>query len=95
MFPENIEEIYRKGESVWYFKSDYELDNIESMSLFLEKSGILPEQILENDGTQCFIHKTGEELILILNSSGGGDFYTHNIEVEFYPFDQYISEKYK
>ena len=69
-----------------------EMDNVQSMSYFMECVGISNDYVLLNDGTQ--VHFWHPEFIyhIVIDSSGLGDFWSHGFEVTKVTFSEYLKE---
>jgi hypothetical protein len=77
--PDNPDELFQSGEKSYYFHTDEELDNIQSMQAFLDMVGVSENKITCDDGTQVFL--SNGNVHLQLDSGGLGDFYSHEITV--------------
>ena len=74
----DINELYasKDGEHCW--QSDCALDNIESMESFLEEFG-LHENVVLNDGTEVLLYQEGKREVVVLESYGKGDTFSHAV----------------
>lgn len=81
--PNSLKDLFEQGENT-YRIIDYsiqEMDNIESMSHFLECIGSSDDYIETNDGTQVVMIHPDFDHKLVINSGGLGDFYSHGFNV--------------
>lgn len=60
-----------------------ELDNIQALQHFVEIVGIKSEDIVEDNGTEIIIKHDDYDYLAVIDSSGLGDFYSHQYEVKF------------
>jgi hypothetical protein len=81
--PSTSKELFSNGTESYYFHTDEEMDNNESMKAFLNMVGITDEEITLYDGTQVYL--SNGTIHLQLDSSGMGDMYSHLIEVSVIP----------
>ena len=84
--PDSLEDILNNSESLpdgqfktYYFNTDIEMNNVEALSYFFEKTGI-PSTLI--DGTYAEYDSNDSNLKYYFNMSGGGDMYSHVLEVE-------------
>lgn len=84
---ELLTQMYLDREGSHEFDTPQELDNIESMDLFLEKNE-LHGNVVIHDGTMVFLYGGTSEMMLILESGGRGDMYSHVISY----YLQHVSE---
>lgn len=64
------------GDESYQFHTDQDMDNIESMAFFIDENG-LGDLIDIDDGTQVTLSYRGH--VIVMNSHGLGDFYSHEI----------------
>jgi hypothetical protein len=84
--PTSVKEMFEQGENS-YRIIDYsiqEMDNIQSMQLFLYCIGATTDNIETDDGTQVVIIHPDFDQKLVIDSGGLGDFYSHGYDVTFY-----------
>lgn len=75
----SLEQLYLDREGTVDFDTTDDLDNIQSMQLFLEHNN-LHKNIINDDGTQVFLYNGKSNEVVVLNSRGRGDFYSHAID---------------
>lgn len=83
--PSSLKELFENG-ATSYKIIDYkigDLDNIEAMKLFIESVGIPSENIVIDDGTQAFISYPNYDYLVVIDSGGLGDFYSHGFDISF------------
>lgn len=77
----NIVDMYKEECGVFYFKTDVDLDNIESLNYFIEELLITSDYFeIDSSDAQAYIRNMETGRYIILDSSGNGDFYNHKIE---------------
>lgn len=95
MLPESIADIYASKVFAFYFDTDDEMDNIKSMTYFLEVSNIAASDTLLNDGTYVVLKAENQDDVIILESSGRGSPFSHIIEIQRMPFGLWNSNMYE
>ncbi len=81
--PEDIDELFENGEET-YTIVDYNIesmDNIQSMSFFLELLNIPDDNIYLYDGTMVILKHNNYDYKLRIDSGGLGDFYSHKFDI--------------
>ncbi|MFK7949231.1 MAG: hypothetical protein AB8G11_16690 [Saprospiraceae bacterium] len=77
-----IIDLFSNGEKIYYLTTENGLDNVESLTLFIEEIDGLRECVTDDNGTQ--IHLNHKDFApLIVDSGGGGDFFSHVFDVSF------------
>jgi hypothetical protein len=74
-FYENNEATYRVQE----YTSDYDMDNIQALSWFLDYLDFEDEDIIYNEGAQCQVKV--KDKVFQIDSYGFGDFFSHQFDV--------------
>lgn len=78
--PENVFELFNNNNYFYsIIDSNFEINNVEAMMLFLDLVGVSDDLIEENDGTQVILND-GEKRLQI-DCGGLGDFYSHSYEI--------------
>lgn len=81
--PEDIDELFENGEET-YTIIDYDIDsmnNIQSMSFFLELLNITDDNIYLYDGTMVILKHNDYDHKLRIDAGGLGDFYSHKFDI--------------
>lgn len=84
--PESVKDLFEKGETS-YRIIDYtiqDMNNIESMTYFLECIGATVDNIETDDGTQVVLKHLDYKEKYVIDSGGLGDFYSHGYNVSLY-----------
>jgi hypothetical protein len=84
--PNSVKDLFQQGENT-YRIIDYsiqEMDNIDSMSHFLECIDASDDDIYTNDGTQMVMIHPDFDHKLVIDSGGLGDFYSHGYNVTIF-----------
>lgn len=80
--PQTVKELFEQGENNYrIINYDYEMDNIQSMTHFIECIGATDYNIETDDGTQMILIHPNFDFKLQIDSGGLGDFYSHGFEV--------------
>lgn len=81
--PSNAKEIF-DNPGVTYKIVNYkmEMDNIQALTHFIETAGIKSEDIVDNMGTSIIIKHDDYENFVHIDSSGLGDFFSHQFETK-------------
>lgn len=85
--PENVMDLFVQFEQGVTFYSildemhEREMDNNQSMQLFLECIMADDHHIVEDSGTQVILQHDGYDHKLCVDSGGLGDFFSHGFEV--------------
>ena len=80
--PESKKELYENGDNTYRaqeYSSEFEMDNIQALSWFIDYIEIENEDFIYYDGTQCQIKIKDKEFQI--DSGGFGDFYSHKFDV--------------
>jgi hypothetical protein len=84
--PSSVTDLFEQGENV-YRIMDYEIpgmDNIESLEYFLDQIGATNGDIHEIESTQVVLTHPDFDHMLVVDSGGLGDFYSHRFDVSLY-----------
>ena len=84
--PDSITDLFEQGENS-YRVIDYEtpgMDNIESLGYFLDQVGVSNKDIYESESTQVVLTHPDFDFMLVVDSGGLGDFYSHRYDVSLY-----------
>lgn len=76
--------LFRNVGETYHFTTEEDLNNVQSMSEFLDKWQVPGECVYINDGTQVILQHPSFDFKLQVDSSGDGDFYSHKIETSKY-----------
>ncbi len=90
--PNNVEDLFLDVKNndgyISYRIIDYnegmDMDNIESLMYFLNCVGIDDKYVIEDLGTQVILKNPNYERVVIVNSGGLGDFFSHGFDCEWY-----------
>ncbi|MET3505478.1 hypothetical protein [Halalkalibacter oceani] len=84
---ELFNDVERNSGSMSYHIIDYtegfDMDNIQSLSYFVECVGIHEDSVEEDHGTQIYIRHPAYAKRVVIDSSGLGDFYSHGYECQW------------
>lgn len=85
--PDSVDHLFREAhenDGASYRIIDYsdgmEMDNIQSMQLFIECVGIDEAFIVEDEGTQIVLEHPDYGASLVIDSGGLGDFFSHGFD---------------
>jgi hypothetical protein len=84
--PNSVTDLFEQGENS-YRIIDYEIpdmDNIESLGYFLDQVGVSNGDIYESESTQVVLTHPDFDFMLVVDSGGLGDFYSHRYDVSVY-----------
>lgn len=84
--PGDVREMFSNREAS-YKIIDYkinDMDNIESLSFFIDMVGVEDEHIAVYDGTQAVLKHPDFDYMLVIDSGGLGDFFSHGYEVSIF-----------
>jgi hypothetical protein len=84
--PDSVTDLFEQGENS-YRIIDYEIpdmDNIESLGYFLDQVGVSNGNIYESESTQVVLTHPDFDFMLVVDSGGLGDFYSHRYDVSLY-----------
>ena len=84
--PDSITDLFEQGENS-YRIIDYEIpdmNNIESLGYFLDQVGVSNGDIYESGSTQVVLTHPDFDFMLVVDSGGLGDFYSHRYDVSLY-----------
>lgn len=93
VLPDSVQSLFQEKEAS-YKIVDYtirDMDNIESMQLFIECVG-LENHIALNDGTQVTFYHPDFNYHIVIDSGGLGDFYSHGFEASIVTVDEYRTQ---
>lgn len=91
--PGSVKELFTDESSYRIIDRDAgEMDNIEAMRYFIESVGISSDHILLDDGTQVHFWHPEFSYHIVIDSSGLGDFYSHDYDVTRVDFSDYLKE---
>ncbi len=84
--PNTVKEMFEQVGQSYRIISDEagEMDNIQSMRHFLECIGATDEEIETDDGTQVVMKHPDFDYMLVIDSGGLGDFYSHGYDTAKY-----------
>jgi len=92
--PFNINQLFddvRKNDGHYSYRIiDYsnEMDDKQSTNYFVEIVGINSEHIVEDYGTQILLKHPKHKNLIVINSVGLGDFYSHKFECKWIEDDE-------
>lgn len=76
--------LFKEVGETYYFSTEYGMDNVGSMEVFICRCQVPEQCIYIDDGTQVILQHPSFDFKLQLDSSGDGDFYSHKIETSKY-----------
>lgn len=83
--PETVKELFEQGENSYrIINYETEMDNIQSMAHFIECIGATEDNIETDDGTQIIMKHEDFDFMLVVDSGGLGDFYSHGFDITKY-----------
>lgn len=77
-----VSALFDDEDGVFDFETDEPMDNVSSMTHFLDMYRVPESMIYLNDGTQVTLVHPYHRYKLVLDSMGRGDFFHHRIETE-------------
>lgn len=87
--PNSVYEIFEDHGGYYHFHDyDHGMDNIESMSFFLDLIGCEIDDIVEDMGTLVVLVNKNYDFKIVIESHGLGDFYSHAFEAYIHEDDQ-------
>jgi len=85
--PHSVIDMFQQGENNYVIIDNddgMEMDNIQSMNYFLDEIGATEDNIEADEGTQVIIKHPDFDFMLVIDSGGLGDFYSHGFDVSIY-----------
>ena len=90
--PGSIKEMFEEEGYYKIINYNFEMDNVEAMRHFLEIVEIPVDNILLDVGTQIHLWHPEFDFHLVIDSSGLGDFFSHQYEITKITSQEYIDE---
>lgn len=89
--PGSFEELYAaaKNGETFCLKSEDDYDNVLAMELFIDN---ISDYVVEDHGTLVFLLDPRYDNLIVVESYGGGDFYTHCFDVYTVPRQEKLFE---
>lgn len=85
--PGSTKEIFENKEasySIIDYTPGMDMDNIQSMKLFLDLVGVTEEELFFDSDTQVILQHPDYDFKLTIDSGGLGDFFSHGYDVSLY-----------
>ena len=77
MFDDVLKSVDGVEYSIVDYSDEMDLDNVESMTYFLDMLGVDSEDVLEDNGTLVYLKDVGYAEVIAIESYGLGDTYSH------------------
>ena len=90
--PGSLKEMFEEEGYYKIINYEYEMDNVQALNHFFEVVGVPSDNILLHDGTQAFLFHPDFNFHLVIDSSGLGDFFSHQFELTKIQASEYIQD---